>query len=190
MVWSSENMMIAGLSKASKHKRGGFDGIISISDGGRNQVVRFYNEPKPDQIFLVFEDIDTHQDNLRLCQLEDVERSIKFAKIHSRLLIHCKAGIGRSTGIALGVIMSELQAGQEELALQTLYEIAPDAAPSLTVVRAVEDYLGLGDGLEKAIEKAELQNEKARNIRSAKREMWRKIIDGSSPLSYFHAINH
>lgn len=140
-----DDITVAGYSKACRLKRRGFAGVITVEDPNaqaRHQL-RFHSEPHPAQLVLRFEDLDIERDGIRTPLVSDVAKALDFARrVGGPLLIHCFAGVSRSTSIALSIIASRLPAGTERQALDALLAIAPQAIPNLLVVRHADDLLG------------------------------------------------
>ena len=92
-----------------------YDGIITIEDTTIREPFRVQtNEPK--QLILRFDDINKPMDDYVIPQMSHIKRALEFAdKIEDgSLLIHCHAGISRSSAIALAVIAKKLGSGKEE----------------------------------------------------------------------------
>jgi predicted protein tyrosine phosphatase len=125
-------------------KRRGFAGVITVEDPNaqaRHQL-RFHSEPHPAHLILCFEDLDAERDGIRTPLASDVAKALDFAQtVGGPLLIHCFAGVSRSTAIALSIIASRLPAGAERQALDALLAIAPHAVPNLLVVQHADDLL-------------------------------------------------
>lgn len=87
--------------------------------------------------------------------LEQVEQGLAFVMEHlarGDVIIHCAAGVARSTALALGAL-SLLYPHENEAALvQKLLEIRPIAAPNILVVGFVDELTGRGGRLLKAVQ--------------------------------------
>ena len=57
------------------------------------------------------------------------------------LLIHCHAGISRSSAIALAVIARRLGSRKEEVAVNTLEHINPNCRPNKSIVEKTDEFL-------------------------------------------------
>jgi predicted protein tyrosine phosphatase len=145
-----DDITVTGYSKACRLKRRGFAGVITVEDPGAlaRRQLRFHSEPHPAHLVLRFEDLDAEHDGIRTPLASDVAEALEFASaVRGPLLIHCFAGVSRSTSIALSIIASRLPAGTEKQALDALLTIAPQAVPDLLVVRHADDLLGRGGAL-------------------------------------------
>ena len=143
-------LAVSGLNWARRHKRE-FDGVITIEDpdvGHRGYIasLRFHRKPAPDHLILRFFDLDYplpdpyHQPWMHMAAQEDVERALVFAKQHDRLLVHCKAGVARSTAMALAILVE--QSTDPQIALDALLQVQPIAVPNLHVVALTDALLG------------------------------------------------
>lgn len=136
---------VTGFSRARRIKRRGFSGVITIEDPicPRPRQMRFNRRPHPIHLVLKFEDLDSAVPGIRTPMREDVVAALNFSKeIEGPLLIHCYAGISRSTGIALAIIAERMGPGREAEALSELLEIRPPAVPNMMIVEHADDILG------------------------------------------------
>jgi predicted protein tyrosine phosphatase len=144
-------LAVSGLTWARRHKRE-YDGVITIEDpdiGRRRPVhhsLRFHRKPAPAHLILRFYDLDYplpapyHQPWMRLAEPEDIVKALAFAKEHESLLVHCKAGVGRSAGTALAILMDQMH--DAKAALDTLMKLRPEAVPNRHVVALADQVLG------------------------------------------------
>ena len=144
-------MIVSGLSWARRHKRE-FEAVITIEDPSITRFrlglgsLRFHRHPQPDHLVLSFYDLDEpipepfHQPWMRLADHADIEAALAFAQQHDSLLIHCKAGVSRSTATALAILTARL--GDPEAAMATLLELRPIAVPNRHVTMIADELLG------------------------------------------------
>lgn len=105
---------------------------------------------------LEFHDIHTPQNDPSyvLATSEDILKVIDFvssvSQFEGNLLIHCQAGISRSTAVALTVCAQILGAGKEEEALAYVMATRPQAVPNRWLVELADDALGRGGKLVEA----------------------------------------
>ena len=118
-----------------------YDGIITIEDSNIENPFRV-RSGETQQLILRFDDISTPIDDLIVPQDIHVERALKFAQLidDGSLLIHCHAGISRSSAIALAIIAEKLGEGNEEEAVKTLEFINPNCRPNKLLVKMI-DYI-------------------------------------------------
>jgi predicted protein tyrosine phosphatase len=144
-------LVVSGLNWARRHKRE-FDAVLTVEDPdiGRWQPptmgsLRFHRHPAPAHLVLRFYDLDYplpspfHQPWMRLASPDDVRAALDFAVIHDRLLIHCKAGISRSTALALAVLTQQYD--DPEAALQMVLALQPNAVPNRHVIVLADELL-------------------------------------------------
>lgn len=108
--------------------------------------MRFHRDPHPDHLILKFLDLDTplpapyaDQYRYRLASHEDVASALKFGEGRTDLLVHCHAGISRSTAIMLGILAARTSFPE---ALQTVLELSPNALPNRHIIGLLDDLLG------------------------------------------------
>lgn len=142
---------VASLSMARRLKRK-FGTVITIEDPGLRNGLRFHRRPHPDQIVLTFEDIDSDlRPEFACASPEQVAAGIDFGRgaLASRnsLLIHCRAGVSRSTAMFLGALSADLGEGSEEDCVKALLADRSVAVPNLRVLRLADSYLQRGGRL-------------------------------------------
>jgi predicted protein tyrosine phosphatase len=105
---------------------------------------------------LYFHDIVQHMDGHVPPSAADAERMIAFFRSWNReapMLIHCWAGISRSTAAAFTALcMFRPGAAEEELALE-LRRASPSATPNRLIVSLADGVLGRQGRMVKAVEK-------------------------------------
>ena len=119
-----------------------YDGIITIEDSNIENPFRV-RTAETQQLVLRFDDISTQIDDLIVPQDIHIERALKFAQLidDGSLLIHCHAGISRSSAIALAIIADKLGVGNEEEAVKTLEFINPNCRPNRLLVKMTDEIL-------------------------------------------------
>ena len=119
-----------------------YDGIITIEDSNIENPFRV-RSGETQQLILRFDDISTPIDDLIVPQDIHIERALKFAQLidDGSLLIHCHAGISRSSAIALAIIADKLGVGNEEEAVKTLEFINPNCRPNRLLVKMTDEIL-------------------------------------------------
>lgn len=134
-----------------------FDYLISITDPSSLFERKKYHQETP-EIFnksfkkilkLKFLDLSTtegHEDGhkLQLPTRSDVEKAIEFYKevkeLKGNIIIHCYAGISRSTAMTLGLLSLDLKS--EDLAVDKLIEIRKQADPNSLILEIFDSILG------------------------------------------------
>ena len=135
---------ITGVRRARRIKRQ-FDAVITIEDPQApiRWQLRFHQLPQPIHLLLTFEDLDQAHQGIVTATEDHVAHAIVFGRQFEadRLLIHCHAGIARSTAIALAIIADRLGPGREADALEQMLQLQPEAVPNLVVVRHADKLL-------------------------------------------------
>ena len=130
-----------------------YDGIITIEDTTIREPFRVQTD-EPKQLILRFDDINKPMDDYVIPQMSHIKRALEFAdKIEDgSLLVHCHAGISRSSAIALAVIAKKLGSGKEEEAVNTLEHINPNCRPNKSIVEMIDELLERDGKLIKAVQ--------------------------------------
>lgn len=138
-VEASEHLLCTTRGPLIKH-------LISIGSPGE-QPPQGYSQVRH-RLRLEFDDIDAPNDNPKyvLARGEDILKVIDFVPLISQdggnVLIHCQAGISRSSAVALTVCAVLLGAGKEEEALAYVLAARPQAVPNLWLVELADEALG------------------------------------------------
>lgn len=139
-------LKISSRNWARRHKRE-FAAVLTVEDPGRKQGIRFHRPNPPDHLILKFVDLDRplpdpwgQQPRYRLATLDDVQAALEFSQDRESLLIHCQAGVGRSTALGLGVLMQRLQ--DEVAVFRALEDICLEAVPNRHIVQLLDRLFG------------------------------------------------
>jgi predicted protein tyrosine phosphatase len=138
---------ICGIDELAGHCAGGVTHVLSILDPG-------WPEPEPLGVFdlnrrlkLRFHDvIEAHPDWIAP-ERWDVELLLAFGRGLSRethLLIHCHAGVSRSTAAATLVLAQTRPDRPADEALQEVVRLRPRAWPNLRILELGDEILGRG----------------------------------------------
>jgi predicted protein tyrosine phosphatase len=137
--------------------RGDIRHVISIGDPG---------EPMPDgldrfksSLRLVFYDVDADTDFEHGPAREDVQAIIDFAREIADepgdLLVHCSAGVSRSSAAALVAMTTWLGPTREDEAIEWMYATSAIAQPNPQLVHYADALLGRHGALVEALADAE-----------------------------------
>ena len=136
------SIQICSLEAAREADLSIYDGVITIEDSTIENPLRIDSRP-PDQLVLRFDDISVPMDDFIEPQEAHIERALAFADTigEGSLLIHCHAGISRSSAIALAIIAKRLGPGKEKEAVKVLEKINPHARPNKSMVWFTDEIL-------------------------------------------------
>ena len=118
-------------------------------------VPRFSGVLPENHLFLGFNDIIAPQEGMTPPAAEHVERLIEFVTSWDRkqpLVIHCYAGVSRSTAGAF-IALASLNPTRDEAELaQEIRRRSPSATPNIRLVRFADEILGRNGRMVEAIE--------------------------------------
>jgi len=109
-----------------------YSGVITIEEPATDAPFRTDVVP---QLVLQFHDIDMTMLGYVAPAPAHVQQALTFAReTDGSLLVHCRAGVSRSTAIALAIASDRLGAGKEREACEWLLRTQPRAQPNRLVV--------------------------------------------------------
>ena len=118
-----------------------YSGVITIEEPDTDDPFRTDAVP---QLVLQFHDIDMTMLGYVEPEPEHIQQALTFAReTDGPLLIHCRAGVSRSTAIALAIAADRLGAGNERQACEWLLETYPLAQPNRLIVFLADQLLAL-----------------------------------------------
>ena len=147
---SYPSIQICSLGAAREIDHSTYDGVITIEDSLIDEPLRIDESDCP-QLVLCFDDIASPKDEWILPKERHVHSALQFADEleGTSILIHCHAGISRSSAIALAIIAKGLGPGKEKQALMELEKINRNCAPNALVVWFTDEILERGGNLYK-----------------------------------------
>ncbi|AEV36141.1 hypothetical protein PSE_1629 [Pseudovibrio sp. FO-BEG1] len=117
--------------------------VLSLVSPGTEVVLPV--EPKPaHHLVLEFNDIAEERDGLIAPQMEHVERLLAFAEqaqANGSLLVHCWAGVSRSTAAAYIITCAALPEADERALAQHLRKVSPVATPNPLLISLADTLL-------------------------------------------------
>ena len=147
---SYPSIQICSLGAAREIDHSTYDGVITIEDSFVDEPLRIDQAECP-QLVLCFDDIASPKADWILPDKKHIHSALKFADElrGGSLLIHCHAGISRSSGVALAIIAKGLGAGKEKRAFKELEKINPNCAPNALIIWFTDEILERGGVLYK-----------------------------------------
>lgn len=129
--------------------------ILGILDPGTPQPDGYAHHPAARRSEFRFYDIVTPSEGRDLPGERDVAAILEVgnrlaAERVDHLLVHCFAGVSRSTAAAVS-LMAQRNPGREADIFATLAEIRPQAWPNTVMIRHADRMLGLGGALVEAL---------------------------------------
>jgi predicted protein tyrosine phosphatase len=149
----------AGRHLLSTRTGGAFVVLVSIGEAGEKLPAAF-RQPRR-RLRLEFSDIAEEV----AAGIDDggpmalhIERLVAFAPALAALaaeeaaLVHCQAGVSRSTAAAFILFAAIVGPGREREALDAVYAAAPHAYPNRRMVRLADEHLGRGGAMLRALD--------------------------------------
>jgi len=172
-------LTICGLDELDVHSARGVTHVLSILDPGWPEPDAFLAFAPHARATFRFHDAIEPEPDVILPEKRDVEAILAFAREAGddlgHLLIHCHAGISRSTAAML-MILAQAHAEEDERAVaQRLTRIRPQAWPNARMVGLADECLGRGGRLLAAAgviyaRRLEIEPQLAEAMRRMKRE--------------------
>jgi len=133
------DITICGLGELALHRDAGVSHVLSIIDPGTPEPEVFALFQRHRRQTLYFDDLLFETAGLQAPQEEDVEALLAIGEELARagdvthLLIHCHAGVSRSTAAA-ALLMAQHNPGRETDAFLALLDLRPQAWPNTRMV--------------------------------------------------------
>ena len=139
------DITVCGLSELSSHGAGGFSHVVSILDPTWPDPAEFalWNEHR--RVVWRFDDVVETGNGYTEPTRRDVEAILALGKELvgdpvTRLLIHCHAGVSRSTATAV-ILMAQHNPGREGEVFAELTRVRPRSWPNALMVRLADALL-------------------------------------------------
>ena len=146
MPLPSHRVTICGIPELSQHCSVGVSHVLSIIDT---------HEPRPPALdayeaieheLIRFDDVVAEYPGFEACTPAHIERLLAFGeRVHaaagSHVLVHCHAGISRSTAAA-AILMCQHAPGEEEAAFLRLLQLRRHGWPNTRMVEFADQLLG------------------------------------------------
>lgn len=149
------HITICGLSELSGHATTGFTHVVSILDPHWPDPPDFEAYASHDRVVWRFDDVVRPGEGDLAPGRRDVEEILALGRrLESEpvrhLLVHCHAGVSRSTATAV-ILMVRTNPGREAEAFAELDRIRPRSWPNALMLRYADDLLGRGGALVAAL---------------------------------------
>jgi predicted protein tyrosine phosphatase len=138
--------------------------VLSYSDvqscvdtGWPTHIISLINRPAmpcygPPHLHLIFDDVDSHDPLYIMPLVEHLHRVFAFTAdltANDRVLVHCLAGISRSTAMAIGILIQHGMTYQD--AYDQIAAIRPQLAPNRLIIQYIDAHFALGGKLARLI---------------------------------------
>lgn len=161
MKWAEINgveLGVCGLDELPSYARTGVTHLISIWPGGftgkeaKLQSTRALFETAA-PLFLFFNDVTDPEASYPPARedVAEVLRWTKDLKAGDRLLVHCSAGVSRSTALVFSILCQHWGEGFEIECFVELMALRPIAVPNPLLVAFADELLQRGGQMQKAI---------------------------------------
>jgi predicted protein tyrosine phosphatase len=154
------DLTICGLDELSDHSTRAVTHVLSILDPNWPEPEAFWTYDPHHRIEMHFNDAIEPGPGIELPQARHVEEILAFgntfqrdlaARREAHLLIHCHAGISRSTAGMTALLMQADPEETEERIFERLVAIRPKAWPNSLMIGFADDLLGRGGRLTAAL---------------------------------------
>jgi predicted protein tyrosine phosphatase len=145
-------LTICGLDELACHSAGGVTHVLSILDPDWPELEAFHAYAPHRRLELRFHDVIDPAPDWILPQQEHVERLLAFGRdlageatsTGSHLLVHCHAGVSRSTAAAALLLVQAQPGRPAAAALAAIAAMRPRAWPNLRIIELGDTLLGRG----------------------------------------------
>lgn len=147
---ASRRLSVCGLTELGSYQDANVTHVLSILDPNFPEPLDFARYDPHERLTLRFDDVIDPSPTVQLPQRHHVEKLLAFgtglAAVDddplSHLLIHCHAGISRSTA-SMTILLAEARPGIDEDALFAhVREIRPQAWPNSVMIQFADELLG------------------------------------------------
>ena len=146
---------VSNVDKVPGHIHRGATHVISLLHSSeRNLLFMPKSFKRENWLFLEMDDVIS-EDATFAPQKEQVGRLLAWAKklpSDAHLVVHCFAGVSRSTAAALAIKVQELGVDQVDEAIKWLLEERPQACPNPVITKHADELLGANGKLHSAAE--------------------------------------
>jgi predicted protein tyrosine phosphatase len=153
--FSISGLIVCGLDELDSHSTRGVTHVLSILDPEWPDPEVFLSFAPHSRATFRFHDAIEAEPNIILPQRADVEAILAFAHdagddLH-HLLIHCHAGVSRSTASMLMILAQAHPHESEEAMAERLVKIRPQSWPNSRMIAFADEILGRNGRLSAAV---------------------------------------
>jgi predicted protein tyrosine phosphatase len=141
-------LTVCGIDELDEHGEARVSHVLSILDPGWPVPTAFGAFGEHERLELRFHDVIEDQPGMISPRLEDVESLLAFGRDlatepppDAHLLVHCHAGVSRSTAAMAVILAQALPASPAEAVFDELLRIRPGAWPNLRIVELADALL-------------------------------------------------
>ncbi|MSP76620.1 MAG: protein-tyrosine-phosphatase [Rhodospirillaceae bacterium] len=147
---------ICGIPELPQHVGAGISHVLSIIDTHEPRPVVLDQYLGIDHELIRFDDIVAEYPGFEACTQHHIERLLKFGeRVHANpsghVLVHCHAGVSRSTAAA-AILMTQFTPGNEEAAFLKLLELRKHGWPNTRMVEFADRLLDRKGALLKGLQ--------------------------------------
>lgn len=139
-------LTICGISELEDHAGAGVTHVVSILDPDYPEPPALSSFPKGGRVLFRFDDIIRGEPGAAAPARDDIDRILDCGRWLRRenathVLIHCHAGISRSTAAA-AIMLAHENPGREQEAFDLIDQVRPRSWPNSLMVRLADEALG------------------------------------------------
>lgn len=154
------HLTICGLDELPRHRDAAVSHVLSILDPETPPpaILRAFDGLRAHWV-LRFHDVSTPVPGARLPETDDVAEVLTFGREvnagrgPAHLLVHCHAGVSRSTAAA-AILLAQPNPGREREAIDMVTSLRPMARPNRRMLSIADDLLGRRGALVSAADRA------------------------------------
>jgi len=155
MPLPSHKVTICGIPELPEHAGAGITHVLSIIDTHEPTPPALEHYSGADRELIRFDDIVAEYPGFEACTPRHIATLLAFGeRVHatsgSHLLVHCHAGVSRSTAAA-GILMAQHAPGREEEAFLRLLELRKHGWPNTRMVEFADELLQRNGALLRAL---------------------------------------
>jgi predicted protein tyrosine phosphatase len=153
------NVTVAGIDEVEfLEGHGNFTHVISVSDaeleaerGYEHMINDFF--PTAQVLFSYFDDVEYARRHGGPTY-DEIVRILLFTQpltLTDKILVHCRAGVSRSTALAIAIVAQHSRPGLEKQAVAHVRTVRPQLIPNFLIVKLADEILGRNGKLVAAV---------------------------------------